>query len=62
MVSSESRTYSIRPESDDLVVVTEPSGEERRIHRGDADPEHRFVSYRIAAGWFGNLPAEHTAR
>lgn len=27
-----------------------------RIHREDADPEHRFIQYRLAAGWFGNLP------
>lgn len=39
------------------MVVTEPDGVERRVHREDADPEHRFVAYRIAAGWFGNLPA-----
>lgn len=23
-----------------------------------ADPEHRHLAYRLAAGWFGNLPAE----
>lgn len=54
-------TYSIRSEEDDFVIVTEPSGNKWRIHREDADPEHRFVSYRIAAGWFGNLPAGYTA-
>ncbi|ASD24181.1 hypothetical protein B7495_17975 (plasmid) [Cryobacterium sp. LW097] len=39
------------------VVVTEPDGQQLHIRREDADPEHRFIAYRLAAGWFGNLPA-----
>lgn len=27
-----------------------------RIHREDADPEHRFTSYQLAAVFFGNSP------
>lgn len=40
----------------DSVVVVDPDGKEWRIHVEDADPEHRFTAYRLAAGWFGNLP------
>lgn len=57
MSNTQDDAYSIRPQEDGFVVVTEPSGKEWRIHREDADREHRFVSYRLAAGWFGNLPA-----
>lgn len=39
------------------VVVTDPEGRACCIHREDADPEHRSTAYRLAAGWFGNLPA-----
>ena len=46
---------------DSRVVVTEPGGRELHIHREDADPEHRFIAYRLAAGWFGNLPAGYQA-
>ncbi|MEB0266795.1 hypothetical protein [Cryobacterium sp. 10I5] len=46
---------------DSKVVVTEPSGRVLHIHREDADPEHRFTAYRLAAGWFGNLPAGYEA-
>lgn len=48
------------PDSTDVVIVVGVSGRHWRIHREDADPEHRFVPYRLAAGWFGNLPADHT--
>lgn len=41
----------------DSVVVIDPEGRALRIHREDADPEHRFTAHRLAAGWFGNLPA-----
>lgn len=30
-----------------------------RIEKHSADPEHRLTAYRLAAGWFGNLPARH---
>lgn len=53
-------TYIISPdpvEPDTTVIVTDPTGRARRIRCEDADPEHRFVVYRLAAGWFGNLPA-----
>ncbi|PRZ12924.1 hypothetical protein [Nesterenkonia sandarakina] len=59
MLKTQDSAYNIRPDDDEFVVVTEPSGKEWRIHREDADPEHRFVSYRLAAGWFGNLPAKY---
>lgn len=54
-------SYTVAPDPDDTdrVLVTEPSGRAHRIHREDADPEHRFTSYRLAAGWFGNLPDTH---
>ena len=53
------RTYAIAPDPDDnnRVIVTELSGRRRRIHREDADPEHRHLSIRLAAAWFGNDPA-----
>ncbi len=44
------------PEDTDRVLVTEPGGRTLRIHCEDADPEHRFTAYRLAAGFFGNLP------
>lgn len=44
------------PDDRDVVVVTNARGQVRRVHREDADPEHRFAFYRLAAGWFGNLP------
>ncbi|EGD57141.1 hypothetical protein [Gordonia neofelifaecis] len=58
MNDAPSTTYTVTPdpENADLVLVTEPSGRTLRIHREDADPEHRFTAYRLAAGWFGNLP------
>lgn len=46
------------PHDPEQVIVTVPNGSLRRIHRQDADPEHRFTAYRLAAGWFGNLPAQ----
>lgn len=51
-------SYSIGPDPTDTdrVLVTEPSGRVQRIHRDDADPEHRHTVYRLAAGWFGNVP------
>ncbi|MHB1010603.1 MAG: hypothetical protein ACYC1E_15540 [Propionibacteriaceae bacterium] len=57
-------TYQISADPGDLqnsVIVTNSDGREWRIHREDADPEHRFTAYRLAAGWFGNLPAGYTA-
>jgi len=55
---AENSSYVVTPDPEDAdrVLVTEPSGRTLRIHREDADPEHRFTSYRLAAGWFGNLP------
>lgn len=48
-----------RDESDphDSVIVIDPDGRSWCIHRHDADPEHRSIPYRLAAGWFANLPA-----
>lgn len=43
---------------DPNTVVVTAGGATHRIHREDADPEHRFQSYRLAAAWFGNRPAE----
>ena len=59
----ETKPYMIvaDPSDPDSVVVTEPGGREVRVHREDADPEHRFTAYRLAAGWFGNLPAGYVA-
>lgn len=50
--------YIIAPDpvDPDVVVVQEPSGWMRRIHREDADPEHRDLAVRLAACWFGNEP------
>lgn len=42
----------------DSVVVVDPDGRAWRIHREDADPEHRSTAYRLAAGWFGSLPGD----
>lgn len=58
----QSRTPAYRVQVDesnphDGVVVISPEGRALSIHREDADPEHRSTSYRLAAGWFGNLPA-----
>ncbi|GAA2375870.1 hypothetical protein [Gordonia cholesterolivorans] len=52
------RSYTVAPdpEDNDRVLVTDPDGRVHRIHREDADPEHRFTRVRLAAGWFGNLP------
>lgn len=47
--------------STDHVFVTRSDGRSWRIHCEDADPEHRFTAYRLAAGWFGNVPASHAA-
>lgn len=41
----------------DQVTVTTSDGESLRIHREDADPEHRHLSYRLAATYFGNQPS-----
>lgn len=51
--------YSIAadPSDSNMIIVTDANGSRIRIHREDADPEHRFTTYRLAAGWFGNLPA-----
>ena len=50
--------YTVAPDPEDIdrVLFTEPSGRTLRIHREDADPEDRFTSYRLAAGWCGKLP------
>lgn len=50
----------VDPKDDDTVIVTDRRGRTRRIHREAADPEHRFMAYRLAAGWFANLPASPT--
>lgn len=42
---------------DHTVVVVDPDQRSWRIHRESADPEHRHTAYRLAAGWFANLPA-----
>lgn len=41
----------------DSVLVADFGGNVSRIGIEDADPEHRFAKYRLAAGWFANLPA-----
>ncbi len=46
----------IAPIDPDTVRLT-VDGRNWRIHREDADPEHRMLAYRLAAEWFGNLPA-----
>jgi len=59
--ASTSGMYTISPSVVDpggSVFITGPGAQHWTIHREDADPEHRFVQYRLAAGWFGNLPAE----
>lgn len=57
---SRSPGYRVRvdeSEPKDRVIVIDPEGRALSIHRDDADPEHRRTDYRLAAGWFGNLPA-----
>lgn len=54
------RVYTVQPDlesSAEHVIVTDPDGRRWRIDKESADPEHRFTAYRLAAGWFGNLPA-----
>lgn len=41
----------------DSVLVADLDGNVSRIGIEEADPEHRLAKYRIAAGWFANLPA-----
>jgi hypothetical protein len=57
--------YLIDRIDDRTVDVTNALGETDRIDREDADPEHRFTHYRLAAAVFGNPPADadcpHTA-
>ena len=43
-------------DSDRVIVKIGSTGATWTIHRDDADPEHRFTAYRLAAGWFANLP------
>lgn len=43
------------------VVVHGPAGQLWRVDREEADPEHRFAHVRLAAAWFGNLPAGSSA-
>lgn len=45
----------------DTVLVIDPDQRSWRIHREEADPEHKLTPYRLAAGWFANLPAAHTS-
>lgn len=53
-----STTMSVSPINDEPDVVWVTSAQHRvRIHREDADPEHRLVEYRLAGAWFANLPA-----
>lgn len=54
-------TYTITGclNTEDEVIVTSDHHGPIHIHRNDADPEHRFTAYRLAAGWFGNLPGDH---
>lgn len=40
----------------DTVEVSINAGVPLRIHREDADPEHRLFTYRIAAAVFANSP------
>lgn len=52
--------YTIEPDPvnpSEYVVIVDPDGKKWRIDKESADPEHRYTSYRLAAGWFGNLPA-----
>lgn len=53
-------SYTLTPSdhNDDLVTVSSSDGQIQLISREDADPEHRFLSYRLAAAYFGNQPAE----
>lgn len=46
------------PDNADFITVTDGDGRGWLIHREDADPEHRFLTYRLAAAWFGNQPAQ----
>lgn len=60
----QTKAFTIGPDPkspDTHVFVVDPDGREWRIFNEDADPEHRFVAYRLAAGWFGNLPAGYEA-
>ncbi|KIP53816.1 hypothetical protein [Leucobacter komagatae] len=49
------------PENAVIVTEMQPGRHSRpiRIDKHSADPEHRLTAYRLAAGWFGNLPARH---
>lgn len=58
-------TYSIAADVLDprnTVMVVDHDGRGWRVHREAADPEHRSAAYRLAAGWFGNVPADLTAQ
>lgn len=48
--------YTVYPTSDPDAVDVAVNGIAQTIHREDADPEHRFTAYRLAAAYFGNLP------
>lgn len=52
-------SYTIRtdPHDPDCALVVDGQGPALRIHRHDADPEHRFTIYRLVAAWFANQPA-----
>lgn len=56
-----STIYVIRAtESPDTISVTaiaDSGSHTWSVDREEADPEHRFTEYRLAAGYFGNLPA-----
>lgn len=52
--------YVLTPDghNQQVLMVTSSDGESWRIHREDADPEHRFLAYRLAATYFGNQNAD----
>lgn len=53
-------TVRAHPHSSDLVSIARREScdaTSRLIHRQDADPEHRFTEYRLAAAWFANAPS-----
>lgn len=54
--------YTLTPEenNEQMLLVTASDGGSWRIHREDADPEHRFLAYRLAATYFGNEPSHST--
>lgn len=47
---------TVNSQNSDTVEVSINAGAPLRIHREDADPEHRLFTYRIAAAVFTNPP------